>query len=333
MKIPKKIVFLTEMGFKGKIPEDHPNMRTEFAWMHALDADHHPISEWNYVKGYDCVFIIWPKGKVSLNSEGIELPDSRVKVLDKISPFATKVLKENNKKVFYVQEGPVWFSNDYPVISQVNLLNIINESDAIFCHNEIDKKWYKGIAPNTPCFTMDTLMIDKLVHDIKPSPLNEIIIGGNFCRWYGGFQSYIAALQFKGYEYYVPSMHNKRENEEYFVKVLPYMQWNDWMKRLSTFKVGIHLMPTVAAGTFSLNCAYFGIPVIGNKDVDTQRILHPTLSVDVNDIGSAVELAHELNNNDTFYRECSRYCKEKVVYYLKYGWMARMQEKLNLLDV
>ena len=38
-----KIAFLTEMGFEGKIPADHLNMRTEFAWMHALDADHHNI--------------------------------------------------------------------------------------------------------------------------------------------------------------------------------------------------------------------------------------------------------------------------------------------------
>ena len=41
-----KIAFVTEMGFNGKIAETHTNMRTEFAWMHALDADHHNI--YNY---------------------------------------------------------------------------------------------------------------------------------------------------------------------------------------------------------------------------------------------------------------------------------------------
>jgi hypothetical protein len=41
--IQSKIAFLTEMGFVGKIPATHPNMRTEFAWMHALDADHYNI--------------------------------------------------------------------------------------------------------------------------------------------------------------------------------------------------------------------------------------------------------------------------------------------------
>ena len=36
-----KIAFFTEMGFGGKIPRNHDNMRTEFAWMCALNADHH----------------------------------------------------------------------------------------------------------------------------------------------------------------------------------------------------------------------------------------------------------------------------------------------------
>ena len=34
------ITFLTEMNFEGKIPSTHPNMRTEFAWMNALGANH-----------------------------------------------------------------------------------------------------------------------------------------------------------------------------------------------------------------------------------------------------------------------------------------------------
>ena len=33
------IAFFTEIPFVGKIPHNHPNMRTEFAWMVALDAD------------------------------------------------------------------------------------------------------------------------------------------------------------------------------------------------------------------------------------------------------------------------------------------------------
>jgi hypothetical protein len=38
-----KIAFFTEMEFNGKIPRTHKNMRTEFAWMCALDATHYHL--------------------------------------------------------------------------------------------------------------------------------------------------------------------------------------------------------------------------------------------------------------------------------------------------
>ena len=59
-----KIAFFTEMGFTGKIERNHPNMRTEFAWMCALEADHHPIAEINNnfrSYNYDLGIIIIPK--------------------------------------------------------------------------------------------------------------------------------------------------------------------------------------------------------------------------------------------------------------------------------
>ena len=81
------------------------------------------------------------------------------------------------------------------------------------------------------------------------------------------------------------------------------------MNTLSTFKYAIHLMPTVAAGTFSLNCAYFGIPCIGNEKVDTQRLCHPDLSVDVDDVEKARKLAKRLKEDSTFYTVCSKMSK------------------------
>ena len=68
--IQSKIAFLTEMGFVGKVPANHPNMRTEFAWMYALDADHYNIHLFGADKNltdYDHVFIIFPKGKTYLS--------------------------------------------------------------------------------------------------------------------------------------------------------------------------------------------------------------------------------------------------------------------------
>jgi hypothetical protein len=74
-------------------------------------------------------------------------------------------------------------------------------------------------------------------------------------------------------------------------------------------------MPTIAAGTFSLNCAYFGIPCIGNKNVDTQKICHPALSVDVENVEEARILALRLKEDKEFYKQCSKTAKDN---YKKY---------------
>ena len=40
-----EVAFFTEMGFTGKVPRTHTNMRTEFAWMVASNADHYNINQ------------------------------------------------------------------------------------------------------------------------------------------------------------------------------------------------------------------------------------------------------------------------------------------------
>ena len=69
-------------------------------------------------------------------------------------------------------------------------------------------------------------------------------------------------------------------------------------------------MPTWAAGTFTLNCAYHGIPCIGYKGLDTQEQLHPSLSVDYGDLNAAKILAQRLKSNTDFYNKCSKECKD-----------------------
>jgi len=297
-----KIAFLTEMGFTGKISANHPNMRTEFAWMHALDADHHNIH--TPITGYDVVIVIFPKGRVYLDACGSKLSNEENPVSSLLSSNFIDKLKQNNSKVCYMQEGPHWWFNDYSLVDQINFYNMVTSCDGIFAHNESDAIYYKGLYPNKQVGVMPTLMIEDSIKDIKPTPESKAIIGGNFARWYGGFESYMVAQTFN-----VPiwgqTSHAMREEEDQLFQHLPRVSWIDWMKQLSSFKYAVHLMPTVAAGTFSLNCAYFGIPCIGNKLVDTQRICHPELSVNVNDIESATTLANRLAVDVEFYKACS----------------------------
>ena len=204
------------------------------------------------------------------------------------------------------------------------------QCDSIFAHNESDISYYKGLFPTKQINTISTLMVDQLIKDIAPNKNDKIIIGGNFARWYGGFESYLVAQEF-GTPIWAQTSHAKRDNEEQIENLqhLPRLIWIDWMKELSTFKYAVHLMPTVAAGTFSLNCAYFGIPCIGNEKVDTQRICHPHLSVDISDVESARNLAIKLKYDKDFYNECSLITKEN--YYKNYHINIWKEKILNVL--
>jgi hypothetical protein len=328
-----KSAFLTEMNFNGKIPANHNNMRTEFAWMCALQADHFNIHQYEHVKGYDVVFIIFPKATVKLNTVGVEmLTAGQDKDISIYSKPIVSTLKQNNKKVCNVQEGPAWFFNEYDLPTQFNFYNHLSECDHLFAHNEYDVHFYKGLFPQSRVSVIPSLMYDTNIPK-HPEREDKAIIGGNFARWYGGFQSYLVACDFD-VPMFVPASHCKRAGEEQVpgLKHLPWVMWDDWMKQLSTFKYAVNLMPTVAAGTFSMNCAYWGIPCIGNENVDTQRSLFPELSVDVNDIHQARHMAISLRTDKDFYEHCSFYAKKHLLnskHFDKAKWLAHMEDEID----
>jgi len=327
-----KIAFLTEIKGAGKIPKAFPNMRTEFAWMHTLGAVHHNIELFNSVEGYDHVFIIFPKGRVFLSAEGIKIVSAVNPVSELLQSDIVSVLKNNNTKVHYIQEGPHWWFNDYDVADQIYFFNLLSKCDSIFVHNQYDVNYYQGMFMDKPIHVIPTLMIEELLSDIIPIKQDKVIIGGNFAHWYGGFESYVVAGTL-GIPIWAQDSHAKREYESEVPNLnhLPRLIWVDWMKTLSEFKYAVHLMPTVAAGTFSLNCAYFSIPCIGNELLDTQRICHPELSVDVSDLKRANKLIYQLHTDKEFYNECSRTAKENYHrYYSEVVWKDNMNKKLQL---
>ena len=94
------------------------------------------------------------------------------------------------------------------------------------------------------------------------------------------------------------------------INYLEYMSWTEWMYNLSRYKVGYMMSAATASGSFALNCAYLGIPCIGDKRADTQSILFPDLAVDVFDNEKALKLTFKLKNDLDFYLEVSNKAKE-----------------------
>jgi len=276
-----KIAFFTEMGFNGKVARNHENMRTEFAWMCALDADHYNIQQRPY-GDYDLGIVIIPK---------------------KNPNFDIEYLKSYGcKQVAVMQEGPNWYWQDYTLDQQIWYFNTLAMADIIFVHNESDKKYYKGLVNHTDVRVLPSLMIEDAIGTLDTVDRKDVIIGGNFVSWYGGFDSYAIARELSTDEkVYAPSMGRKQPLEEHLLTHLPYVNWKQWIQELNKFKYGVHLMRTHAAGTFALNCSYLGIPCIGYKGLDTQEILHPEASVELGDLDSARKIAEKIRKDENFY--------------------------------
>ena len=285
------VAFFTEMGFQGKIPRTHENMRTEFAWMVALDADHYNVNS-TPSQQYDLGIVIIPK---------------------KNPNFDLNNLKKFCRKIAVMQEGPHWYFQDYSLDKQIWYYNTLIESDIIFTHNKADQIYYKGLTNHPDVRVMSSLMIEDAIGELKEVKRKGVIIGGNFVNWYGGFDSYIIAQEITD-TVYAPSMGRKQPGEEELVTHLPYMNWKQWIHKLNEFKVGVHLMRTHAAGTFALNCAYLGIPCIGYEGLDTQEICHPDLTVKLGDLEKAKKIITLLNEDEKFYNinsKKSKQCYEK----------------------
>lgn len=283
-----RIAFFTEMGFSGKIPRGHTNMRTEFAWMCALNADHYNIlSKPN--QRYDLGIVIIPK-----KNPGFDISN----------------LKQYCDKIAIMQEGPNWYWQDYTLEQQIWYFNTLTSADIIFTHNTADERYYQGLTNHPDVRVMSSLMIEESIPLLPSIERKGVMIGGNFVSWYGGFDSMIIAQEFEE-EIWAPTMGRKQPGEDQLVKHLPYMEWNEWIKTLNNFKYGVHLMRTHAAGTFALNCAYLGIPCIGYEGLDTQEICHPELTVKLGDLKAARKLAIKLKNDNTFYNRNSELAKLK----------------------
>tara|TARA_R100001015_G_C4633216_1_gene197861 strand:- start:219 stop:1187 length:969 start_codon:yes stop_codon:yes gene_type:complete len=292
----KKIAFFTEMPFIGKVGRDHIHMRTEFAQMCAMEVDHY--SYYNLERlftkhtGYDHV--------IMLVSKTTKLRDWMVD--HDLMHYARYM----GKKVWFMQEATCWIHQTMKLHHQINHYNLLNEVDGILAENFTDFEYYRGIAPEKPVHVIPTLMIEKpLLNARKVEKEDKSMIGGNCNSWYGGFDSYLVASHFKN-KISVPKMRNvENENQLDNLEILPHIKFREWIYHLASYKYAVHLMPSVTAGTFSLNCSFLGIPCIGYKQSDTQRLCQPDLSVDHWDLEKAMHLAKRLKEDDKFYKHCS----------------------------
>ena len=301
-----KVGFFSEASYEGKVPRNHYNMRTDVAWVCALEAYHCPIPMIDTIENnsFDVGVMILPKNRKPL----LDYP-------------LLEHYRRVCKKVTVMQESYYNYWQDSSIAEQIWYFNFLAEMDLIFCHNDVDLKYYNGLT-NVRTELLPTVMITDNI-----TPRNEwgdgVIIGGNWVKDYGGFDSYQVALEITDDITAITTGRMNSEDKNLF-QLLDWMPWSEWIKTLSQYNIGVQL-GTAAAGTFNLNCSYHGIPCIAYSNSNTQRILHPKTTVELGDIVGAKEIARKLKDKD-FYDECM---KETTKNYEKYYSEEKFLEHWN----
>ena len=287
-----QIAFFTEGGYSGKVSRNIP-MRTDQAWVCALNAIHHCIFKLNEVnQKYDIGVVIIPKEK---NRE--HLVKQQYPLIDNIRNYCDKVI--------IMQEGCHWDWMEDPVDTMVWFYNQLLKADLLLCHNDADVKYYQGIT-DIKSFILPTLMIEDTV---KTAPQEDrVFVAGNWHLTYRGFDAWVISNEFDMPKYGFKAGKYKDGEDINGINYLPWMQWDQFMLELSKCKYGIQTYQS-SAGQFPLNCAYLGIPCIGYNDVNTQRDLFPSLSVDRGDIVAARRLANQLQIDKNWYQEIVKTAK------------------------
>ncbi len=279
------IAFFSEGGYTGKVSRDNPNMRTDQAWVCALDATHYPVNQLPQDR-FEVGIVIIPKEK---NREFLANQDYPL----------IKNIKAICDKVLIMQESTHWDWQDESFNSMVWYYNQLIEADAILCHNDIDIPYFKGIT-NKPAFHFPTLMIEDTIQTADQE--DKVFVAGNWHTTYRGFDAWIIGQEFDLPMVGFKSGKFKQGEEQNGINYLPWMEWSQFMYELSKCKYGIQCYQA-SAGQFPLNCAYLGIPCIGYDDINTQRDLFPSLSVKRGDIVSARRLVNQLQTDKNWYKE------------------------------
>ena len=292
-----KVAFFTEGGYQGKVPKNNPNMRTDMAWVHALDADHYPIYliEQLPSNSYDLGIAILPKIKDKIRQLDIAKEMNRICNVSSV-----------------MQESNYFMWQDESIEDQIWYLNMLNVVDFMFTHNNIDQQYYSGLL-NKQCEKLPSVMITDYV-ETSNEKIDAVIIGGNLVAAYRGLDSYMVARELDLPVYAISSGRKKLNEESLGITHIPWTTWLDWMKHLSKFKYGVQF-GIGGAGSFNLNCAYLGIPCIGLKELESQQLCFPDLSIGDVDLRKGKELIHKLKNDQDFYNHCSKLAKEN---YKKY---------------
>ena len=278
---------------RSLVPDNFPNMRTEFCWAKCLGAEMWHLDDTHEVTGKaDVNFFILPKNTREYDT----------------FPLAFKRANPQSK-VGIIQEGPIDMWEDWALTDIDNYFSILKSVDFICVHNQYDATYIEGLLNPKKVFVFPTLYDETVTP--KPYSLENrqrVIVNGNCSSWYGARYAVEVLLDLGITDIVMTATGRRGEVEEEWcrqkgIAILPWIQWTSWMTVLNSFRLGINLMRTRAAGSFNMNCAVLGIPCIGFSDVDSQSLHRAYITSNKENYRQIRTTIKQMVQNDDIYKE------------------------------
>lgn len=219
----------------------------------------------------------------------------------------------DDNDVFIVQEGTVWcWMYDWAAPEQELYMKLLSKSCGYLCSNVYDQKMMSLYVDNTilvpPCTNITAeeprsfvgdyvfivnpakgyqrgMMSHKLAYDSVPDSLK--VYSMQFDR-----SSHIGRMISLPDSYTLPGF-----------ELLPRMNYQDFMKVVYSSRFGIDIHRDFSAGQTAVDFGSVGVPLVGNIQLDSQRIIFPDTSFEWDDYGSIKKCIRQLSVDEDFCKE------------------------------
>jgi len=250
-----------------------------------------------------------------------------VAVRQELIEVGLKIKKLSSARVLAFLDGEMDHFTSMPGEKQVKFIELLNKADAIGVTHEYDIQIIKGLTTKPVGLLGVPFPLSRVRKDLCPPVEKKRVIhvgcgtGKSFNR--NGLVN-IAALAEIGLpgvvDVWIP------EDIEYVRQVKKFLpippidfsytpRWEDYIQRLNSSFLGLHLDYRQIWGRFALDCAAVRMPCIAPDSFYTQKRLFPRLCVDFQDIEGAVGLAKELLRNKSFYQEVMDFAESQMNFF------------------
>lgn len=221
---------------------------------------------------------------------------------------------DNGNDVYIGGEGSIWaWMEEWPAAEQELYIKLLSKCKAYAVANEYDQHQVRLFAPRTvkigPCTNLFVeeprnelgdyifianpskgyqrgMMAHKLVYDSAPKNLDVYSLKYNRAQVHSAHSHRPICLPDS---YKMPGF-----------KLLDRMNWEDFMTFTFNSRFGVDIHRDFSAGQTAVDFGSLGVPLVGNIELDTQRIIFPDISFEWSDYENIKKHIHLLSVDDDF---------------------------------